>query len=57
LNRKPIRDFYTIGDEIGKGAFSIVVEAIQKESNREVAIKIVDKKKILLLNKCLMNLL
>lgn len=44
LNKRPIKDFYLIGDEIGRGAFSIVVEAEQKNSHRTVAIKIVDKK-------------
>jgi len=44
LNKKNIRDFYDVGDELGRGAFSIVVEAMQKSSERSVAIKIVDKK-------------
>jgi serine/threonine protein kinase len=45
LNRsRQIKEYYEIGDEIGRGAFSIVVEGVQKISNRPVAIKIVDKK-------------
>jgi len=44
INKKPIKEFYEVGDELGRGAFSIVVEAVQKSTDRQVAIKIVDKK-------------
>jgi len=44
LNKENIKEIYEIGDELGRGAFSIVVEAVQKSTNRLVAIKIVDKK-------------
>jgi len=44
INKKPIKEFYEVGDELGRGAFSIVVDAVQKSTDRPVAIKIVDKK-------------
>lgn len=41
-----IEDYYDIGDELGKGAFSVVVEAVQKETAQKVAIKIITKQAI-----------
>jgi len=54
INKKPIKEFYEVGDELGRGAFSIVVEAVQKSTGRNVAIKIVDKK-TRHPNKCMTN--
>lgn len=40
-------DDYIIGKEIGKGAYAIVKSAVHKPTNREVAIKIYEKVKLL----------
>ena len=39
-------DYYEIKEKIGEGDNSVVFKAIQKETNKEVAIKKIDKKKI-----------
>jgi calcium/calmodulin-dependent protein kinase I len=49
LKEKPpenydITQYYDIGKEIGKGAFSIVKEATHKQSGKKYAIKTVNKK-------------
>lgn len=38
---------YTIGKEIGKGAYAIVKQATHKSTNRKFAIKIYEKVKLL----------
>jgi len=38
---------YTIGKEIGKGAYAIVKHAIHKLTNKKIAIKIYEKVKLL----------
>jgi len=39
-----IEDNYDVGDELGKGAFSIVKKAINKKTGEKVAVKVIDKK-------------
>jgi len=39
-----VDDVYKVGDEIGRGAFSVVKKAVHKKSGEEVAIKIIEKK-------------
>jgi len=39
-----VEDHYTIGDEIGRGAFSVVKKAVSKQTGREYAIKFIEKK-------------
>lgn len=39
-----IDDVYKVGEEIGRGAFSIVKRAVHKKSGEEVAIKFIEKK-------------
>jgi len=39
-----IEDNYNIGDEIGKGAFSVVKKATHKKTGEVVAVKVIDKK-------------
>jgi len=41
---KSINDVYSIGDEIGRGGFSIVKKGVNKETKESVAIKIIEKK-------------
>jgi len=41
---KKIEDCYTIGEEIGRGGFSIVKRGTSKETKEPVAIKIIEKK-------------
>jgi len=45
-NDKPpeVTDFYTIGEELGRGAFSIVKKGKNKKTGQHVAIKTIDKK-------------
>jgi len=42
----PVEEFYTLGDELGKGGFSVVRRAINKSSGQPFAIKFIDKKMI-----------
>jgi len=44
---KEIRDHYIFGRELGRGGFSIVLEAVSKKDGIKYAIKIVDKLKLL----------
>ncbi|KXS17945.1 Pkinase-domain-containing protein [Gonapodya prolifera JEL478] len=46
LRRRTANDF-TFGDSIGDGSYSTVVHAIEKDSGRDFAIKILDKRHIL----------
>jgi len=39
-----IDDAYKVGEEIGRGAFSVVKRAVHKKSGEEVAIKFIEKK-------------
>mmetsp|Transcript_22805 Transcript_22805/g.25384 ORF Transcript_22805/g.25384 Transcript_22805/m.25384 type:complete len:477 (+) Transcript_22805:18-1448(+) len=39
----PIRDIYDFGKELGKGGFSVVKEAVEKETKARVAVKIIEK--------------
>ena len=41
-----IEDYYEIGEKIGQGGNGVVYKAIKKRTNKEVAIKILDKRKI-----------
>jgi len=43
---RPVEEFYTLGEELGKGGFSIVRKAVNKATRQEVAIKFIDKKMI-----------
>jgi len=40
-----IQEFYEIGDELGRGAFSVVKKGVEKKSGQTFAIKIIDKSK------------
>jgi len=42
MNR--VEELYRVGDEIGRGAFSVVKRAVQKKAGEEVAIKFIEKK-------------
>jgi len=42
----PIADVYTIGEELGRGSFSIVYKATHKETGQHWAVKVVDKEKL-----------
>mmetsp|Transcript_33930 Transcript_33930/g.95459 ORF Transcript_33930/g.95459 Transcript_33930/m.95459 type:complete len:952 (+) Transcript_33930:178-3033(+) len=44
--RKDVHDVYTIGDELGRGAFSIVKLATDKADGSKWAVKIIDKKSV-----------
>jgi len=44
-NTKKIEDCYKIGEELGRGGFSIVKKGLNKTTNDPVAIKIIEKKK------------
>jgi len=47
LYRKdPVRDVYNIGDELGRGSFSIVYKAHHKKDVKDWAVKVVDKEKL-----------
>jgi len=39
-----VDDLYKVGDEIGRGAFSVVKKAVSKKTGDEVAIKFIEKK-------------
>jgi len=39
-----IEDFYSMGDKIGKGAFSTVYEALEKSSGEKYAVKVINRK-------------
>jgi len=41
-----VEDFYTMGEKIGKGAFSVVYEAVEKGTNDRYAIKVINRKYI-----------
>jgi len=43
INKDKVGNFYEIGDQLGSGAYSVVVKATEKHSGRDWAIKIVDK--------------
>lgn len=43
---KPISDYYDLGEEIGKGGFSIVYIAVKKGSGEEFAVKCIKKKMV-----------
>lgn len=40
---EPIEDYYTLGKEIGRGGFSVVVEGIKKKTNEKFAVKCIKK--------------
>jgi len=40
----PIEEIYNIGEEVGRGAFSVVKKGVNKKTKEEVAIKLIDKK-------------
>jgi len=42
-NKDAIKDVYRLGEELGSGAFSVVVKATHKDSGETFAVKIVDK--------------
>lgn len=39
-----IEDFYVLGEKIGKGAFSIVYEAVEKSTKDKYAVKVINRK-------------
>eukprot|EP01123_Difflugia_compressa_P013375 TRINITY_DN615_c0_g1_i1.p1 TRINITY_DN615_c0_g1~~TRINITY_DN615_c0_g1_i1.p1 ORF type:complete len:472 (+),score=95.17 TRINITY_DN615_c0_g1_i1:51-1466(+) len=41
--KKPIKEVYEFGDELGRGGFSIVRKAIRKETGEIFAVKIIEK--------------
>jgi len=43
LNKDQVGNHYDLGDQLGSGAYSVVVKASEKSSGRQWAIKIVDK--------------
>lgn len=43
VREDPIEDFYELGKEIGKGGFSVVVEAKEKKTGQKYAIKCIKK--------------
>jgi calcium/calmodulin-dependent protein kinase I len=43
---EPIGDYYDLGDEIGRGGFSVVVEAVKKKNSQRVAVKCIEKKMV-----------
>jgi len=43
---RPVEEFYVLGEELGKGGFSVVRKATNKATSTEVAIKFIDKKMI-----------
>jgi len=42
--QKEVEEFYKVGEEIGRGAFSVVKRGVNKQSQEEVAIKFIEKK-------------
>jgi len=40
---EPLEDYYTLGEEIGKGGFSIVYQAERKKDGKEFAVKCIKK--------------
>jgi len=43
---EPLEDSYTIGEEIGKGGFSIVYSALRKKDGKEFAVKCIKKEMV-----------
>ena len=43
VREEPIEDFYELGKEIGRGGFSVVVEAVEKKTGDKYAIKCIKK--------------
>jgi len=43
-SQDPILSKYAIGEELGRGAFSVVKKAVNRKTNADVAIKFIDKK-------------
>jgi calcium/calmodulin-dependent protein kinase I len=43
---EPIGDYYDLGDEIGRGGFSVVVDAVKKKNSQRVAVKCIEKKMV-----------
>jgi len=46
ISFEPIRNKYNLGEEIGKGGFSVVYRAERKKGGEEFAVKKIDKKKV-----------
>jgi serine/threonine protein kinase len=46
IMHEPIEDAYTLGREIGKGGFSVVVEATNKKTGQRVAVKRIKKDQV-----------
>ena len=46
LSFENLFDFYNLGDTIGNGAYGVIKEGFDKNSNKKVAIKILTKAKI-----------
>jgi calcium/calmodulin-dependent protein kinase I len=44
--KRTFKDSYTVGKDLGSGAFSVVKLATHKASNRDTAVKIIQKKKL-----------
>jgi calcium/calmodulin-dependent protein kinase I len=43
-SRNPVEENYKVGEEIGRGAFSVVKRAVHRKTGEEVAIKFIEKK-------------
>ena len=43
---EPLSKYYQLGDEIGRGGFSVVVEGVRKKDSKRVAMKCIMKEKI-----------
>ena len=46
INNCNFEDKYEIGDEIGEGHFAVVKKCVNKENNKEYAVKIINKQKL-----------
>jgi len=44
VNKGNVEDFYTIGEELGRGGFAVVRKATNKSTGEQVAIKFIEKK-------------
>lgn len=55
LCQQPIEQLYTMGDVIGHGKFSLVYKATEKASGKDCAIKVINKSRMSLREKELLQ--